>query len=65
MKLFTSLLLIFFIATFSSCESYRQTDGEVANGTPSRADTVLPHKYPPMQEAKASATEEPAGVFKR
>lgn len=65
MKLFTFLLLIFFIAAFSSCESYRQTDGEVVNGTPSRADTVLPHKYSPMQEAKTSETGEPAGVYKR
>ncbi len=65
MKLFTFLLLVLFIATFSSCENYREKGGDVVNGTPSRADTVLPHKYPPLQEAKTNAAEAPAGVFKR
>ena len=64
MKLFTFLLLIFFIAAFSSCESYRQNDDEV-KGTPTRADTVLPHTYARMPEAKTETHEVSSEVYRR
>ncbi len=64
MKLFTFLLFVIFIVTFSSCENYRESH-DVVNGTPSRADTVLPHKYAPMQQAKTETNEEVPEVYKR
>lgn len=64
MKLFTFLLLLFSIAAFSSCGNYRKSH-DVIKGTPTRADTVLPHKYPPMQETKTASNEEPADVYRR
>ncbi len=64
MKLFSFLILLIFIIGFSSCESYRQTH-DIVQGTPSRADTVLPHKFSPAPEAKTSATENTPKVFER
>ncbi len=64
MKLFSFLLFVFFIMAFSSCENHMDIRDE-ADGTPSRADTVLPHRYAPVHEAKTENTEELPKVFKR
>ncbi len=64
MKLFTFLLSVVFITVFSSCESYRETH-DVVNGTPSRADTVLQHKYAPVHDTKTETAGDVPEVYKR
>ncbi len=64
MKLFTFLLFVFFITAFSSCENHMDIRDE-AHGTPSRADTVLPHRYAPVHEATTEKTEDVPAVYRR
>lgn len=35
------------------------------HGTPSRADTVLPHRFAPMHEAKTEKTEDVPVEYRR
>ncbi len=50
MKIFKLCLVLLLFAGFSACENHMDIR-DVTKGTPSRADTVLPHKF------KAAKTE--------
>lgn len=43
MKLSTLFLMLLFLTVFTGCEHYHAKD--IVDGTPSRADTVLPHVF--------------------
>ena len=66
MKLIKACLVLLIVAGFSACE----IQGEVVNivdGTPSNADTVLPHKFARDHHADSTKTGEEniPTVFKR
>lgn len=62
MKLFTFLLFLFIIV-FSSCENHMDID-DVVEGTPTHADTVLYHKFPPFPRDSVKEVNLPK-VFQR
>lgn len=64
MKIFTSCILVVLFAGFSSCENHMDIN-DVTKGTPSKADTVMPHKFSPHNEADTTKTTELPTVFKR
>jgi hypothetical protein len=47
MKVFAFLLFLSLLTGFSACENHMDIN-DVVEGTPTRADTVLAHKYPPF-----------------
>jgi hypothetical protein len=62
MKLMKLFVLFFLLIGFASCESYHAKD--TVDGTPTRADTVLPaHGHgQPLEPAK---TEEAPKIYRR
>ncbi len=53
MKLFTFLLFVFLFTGFSSCENHMDIN-DILKGTPSNADSVLPHRFPSHVEKDSS-----------
>ena len=47
MKFVTFSLFLLLFTGFSSCENHMDIN-DIATGTPSNADTVLPHKFSPF-----------------
>ena len=56
MKLLTCALLFFCIAAFSACENHMDIK-DIVEGTPSNADTVLAHKFPPYAKNDSSSMD--------
>jgi len=52
------------ITGFSACENHMDIKDE-AKGTPSKADTVMPHRFPDNQKAGSSKEKNVARVFLR
>jgi hypothetical protein len=62
MKLMKLFVLFFLVIGFASCESYHAKD--TVDGTPTRADTVLPaHGH--GQTHEAAKTEATPQIFRR
>ncbi|MDQ2719773.1 MAG: hypothetical protein M3Z26_08450 [Bacteroidota bacterium] len=58
MKIFKLCLVLFLLAGFSACENHMDIR-DITKGTPTRADTVLPHRFSPAKtEAEISAHNE-------
>jgi hypothetical protein len=55
MKLFTFLLALLLFTGFSACENHMDIN-DIVEGSPSNADTVLAHKFPPFAK-KDSVTQ--------
>jgi len=64
MKFTACCLLLFMITGFSACENHMDIKDE-AKGTPSKADTVMPHRFPDNQKAGSSKEKNVARVFLR
>lgn len=64
MKLVTICLMLFLFTGFSACENHMDIR-DVVKGTPSRADTVMPHKFPKLKNGDSSKTTKLLRVFKR
>ncbi|MGH2649150.1 MAG: hypothetical protein ACRDE8_16340 [Ginsengibacter sp.] len=64
MKLFTFCFIVFLFTFFSSCENHMDIRDAV-KGTPSRADTVMPHSFSSLQKKDTSTTTALPRVFKR
>ncbi len=64
MKLLKFCLVLVLFTGFSACENHMDIN-DVVEGTPSRADTVLPHKFAPHQKADSSKTVSLPQVFQR
>ena len=64
MKLFTCCILLLFFTGFSACENHMDIN-DIAEGTPSRADTVLTHKFPPFAQKDSVKEKELPRVFQR
>ncbi len=64
MKLFTFCLILFLFTTFAACENHMDIH-DVVKGTPSRADTVMPHKFSSLKKEDSSKTTILPRVFKR
>lgn len=62
MKLFTLGLMLFLLTGFSACENHMDIN-DVVKGTPSNADTVLPHKF--THKSDSLKTHVLPRVFKR
>ena len=63
MKLFKLCFVLFLLTGFSACENHMDIQ-DVVKGTPSRADTVLPHSFAP-HEITGSKPANEARVFLR
>ncbi|MEO6812303.1 MAG: hypothetical protein ABI172_00110 [Ginsengibacter sp.] len=60
MKLFTiCIIALFLFGSLASCNEHYMDRTDVVKGTPSKSDTVLPRKYPPIKtEASIEAHNE-------
>jgi hypothetical protein len=56
MKLVTFIVLFVFITAFSACENHMDIN-DIVHGTPSNADTVLPHTFAPTSNGDSSKLE--------
>ena len=56
MRLFTFIVMLFFVTSFCSCENHMDIN-DIVEGTPSNADTVLHHKFPPVEKHAATPNE--------
>ena len=64
MTLFTFCLVIFLFTAFASCENHMDIHDAV-KGTPSRADTVMPHTFSSSKKSDSVKTSTLPRVFKR
>ncbi len=64
MKLLTGCLLLFMFTGFSACENHMDIN-DVVKGTPSKADTVMPHKFSRHRNEDSTNTARLPTVFKR
>jgi hypothetical protein len=64
MKLFTFLLFLLFFTAFSACENHMDIN-DIVEGTPSRADTVLAHKFPPYGTRDTLKGEQLPKVYRK
>lgn len=53
MKLLSCIVLFLCITGFSSCENHMDIN-DIVPGTPTRADTVLLHKFPTVEKKAAT-----------
>ena len=64
MKLFTFLLFLLLLTGFSACENHMDIN-DIVEGTPSRADTVLAHKFPPFVKKDTLKGEQLPKVYRK
>jgi hypothetical protein len=64
MKIVTTCLFVFMILGLAACENHMDIQDKV-KGTPSKADTVMPHKFAPHHAMDSSHNENLPRVFKR
>ncbi len=64
MKLFTFLLFLLLLTGFSACENHMDIN-DIVQGTPSRADTVLAHKFPPFARKDTLKGEQLPKVYRK
>lgn len=63
MKLVTFIVLFVFITAFSACENHMDIN-DIVHGTPSNADTVLPHTFAPVTKGDSSKLQSLPREFK-
>jgi hypothetical protein len=64
MKLFAFLLFLSLLTGFSACENHMDIN-DIVEGTPTKADTVLAHKFPPFVKKATLKGEELPKVFRK
>ncbi|MDP4285414.1 MAG: hypothetical protein Q8891_13390 [Bacteroidota bacterium] len=64
MKLIAVCLMLFMYMGFSACENHMDIR-DVAEGTPTNADTVLPHKFAPKDNVDSAHIDNLPKVFRR
>ncbi|MEO8415815.1 MAG: hypothetical protein ABI472_19285 [Ginsengibacter sp.] len=64
MKLVTCCILLLLFTGFTACENHMDIN-DIAEGTPTRADTVLPHKFSPHAKYDSLKEKDLPRAFKR